>query len=215
MKQENITTSNGSSQTIEKILLAAEAEFAERGFDGAGMKAISVRADVSQALLHYHFGTKDHLYSEVIRRRSKKINDERLALLGQVDMKPSDAIDRVLEALFRPPLGPAGGEEPYARIFSRLIVGREREQTLVRECYDPTARRFIASIQNAIPGVSQGTAAICYTLALGALIAVISRDGRMERLMGMPSLLETEDTLRNLVTFAKGGIQALARQMST
>ena len=211
MEVRKAVASEGVAQTIDRILLAAEAEFAERGFDGAGMKAISVRADVSQALLHYHFGTKDHLYAEVIRRRSKMINDERLALLDQVDIGAPDAIDRVLEALFRPPLGPMGGEKPYARIFSGLVVGRERDQALVRECYDPTARRFIAALQAAIPGIGQGTAAVCYTLALGTLIAVIGRDGRLERLMGAPSLTETEDMLRDLVRFAKGGINALAQ----
>ena len=65
--------------TVERITIAAELEFADRGFDGAGMKAISRRAEVSQALLHYHFGSKDQLYTEVVKRRSKVINDERIA----------------------------------------------------------------------------------------------------------------------------------------
>ena len=69
------------TETSDRIVLAAEIEFAERGFDGAGMKAISQRADVSQALLHYHFGSKDQLYSEVVARRSRMINAERLALM--------------------------------------------------------------------------------------------------------------------------------------
>lgn len=196
-------------QTFDKILLAAEAEFAERGFDGAGMKAISKRAGVSQALLHYHFGIKDRLYAEVIRQRSKKINDERNALLDQLDVNASDAIDKVFEALFRPPLGPAGGEKPYARIFSGLVVGREREQALVKECYDPTAQRFIAIIQEAVPGAGPGKAALCYSLALGALIGVIGRDGRLERLMGQSDVLEMEEILQSLIQFAKGGVLAL------
>ena len=85
---------------------------------------------------------------------------------------------------------------------------------MVRECYDPTARRFIAAIQTVIPGIGQGTAAVGYTLALGALTAVIGRDGRLERLMGAPSLTETEDMLHDPVRFAKGGISALAQSTS-
>ena len=117
----------------EAILDAAEATFSEAGFGGAGMKAISKRADVSQALLHYHFGNKDHLYSEVVRRRSKMINDERQALLDAVDLDGADAIPGILDALFRPPLGPAGGDQSYTRIFGGLIVGRERDKALVRK----------------------------------------------------------------------------------
>ncbi|MEP3280490.1 MAG: TetR/AcrR family transcriptional regulator [Stappiaceae bacterium] len=200
------------SQTIEDILLAAEAEFAERGFEGAGMKAISVKAAVSQALLHYHFGTKERLYAEVIAQRSKKINDERNALLDQIDLTAADALDRIFEALFRPPLGPAGGERPYARIFSGLVVGRERNQALVKEHYDPTAKRFVAVLRRVIPAGDQGTAALCYSLALGSLIAMIGRDGRVERLMGRDAPLKTEEILRLLIAHAKGGALALISQ---
>lgn len=210
MTKTDSKTKTPPKQAVEKILLAAEVVFAEHGFDGAGMKALAARAEVSQALLHYHFGTKDRLYAEVIAQRSKKINDERNALLDQIEMSAPDAIDRILIALFRPPLGPAGGEKPYARIFSGLVVGREREQALVKEYYDPTARRFVATIEQAVPGSSAASAALCYSLALGALIGVIGRDGRVERLMGRSDLLETEELLQNLVRFAKGGILALS-----
>ena len=200
------------SKAIETILLAAEVEFAERGFDGAGMKAISKRAGLSQALLHYHFGTKDGLYEEVIGQRSTKINDERMQLLTKVDMSSPEAVDGILEALFRPPLGPSGGAKPYARIFSGLIVGRERDQALVKEYYDPTATKFIAALQTALPGTDRPTAAMCYTLSLGALIAVIGRDGRVERLMGRSAKQDIDDYLKSIVAFAKGGVLALAVQ---
>ncbi|WP_417240975.1 TetR/AcrR family transcriptional regulator [Celeribacter halophilus] len=199
----------GPSKAIETILLAAEVEFAEHGFDGAGMKAISKRAGLSQALLHYHFGTKDRLYEEVIGQRSKKINDERMRLLTKVDMRSHEALDGILEALFLPPLGPSGGAKPYARIFSGLIVGREREQALVKEYYDPTAINFIAALQTALPGLDRPTAAMCYTLALGTLIAVIGRDGRVERLMGRSAKQDIDDYLKSIVAFAKGGVLAL------
>ena len=198
---------------VDNILLAAEILFAERGFDGTGMKAIALQAQVSQALLHYHFGTKEQLYADVIRNRSNKINDERHALLDLVDTKAPDAVRQILEALFRPPLGPSGGAQAYAKIFSGLVVGRERDQQLVRKYYDPTAQRFIEMLQQAIPGADQATAAMSYTLALGSLIAVINRNGRVERLMGNDDTppLDTEAIIVQLVDFTEGGINALAQ----
>jgi len=198
-----------TSSTMDRIVMAAEVEFAERGFEGAGMKAISTRADVSQALLHYHFGSKDHLYSEVVRRRSHLINEERRALLDAVDLTGQAAVEGILEALFRPPLGPAGGDQSYTRIFGGLVVGRERDRALVKKYYDPTAQRFIAALQEALGGISTRTAAQCYTLSLGTLVVVISRDGRLERLMGADDAQHIEDVLSGLITFAKGGITAL------
>jgi AcrR family transcriptional regulator len=194
--------------TAQRIVLAAEREFAERGFDGAGMKAISQRAEVSQALLHYHFGNKDHLYSEVIRRRSKLINEERETLLGAVDLGGPGAVAGILDALFRPPLGPAGGDQAYTRIFGGLVVGRERERALVKEYYDPTAKKFIAALQEAL-GTEREVAALCYTLSLGALVVVIARDGRVERLMGREAVQGMEEMLAHLITYASGGIAAL------
>lgn len=206
------TRGQSKVETSDRIVRAAEVEFAERGFEGAGMKAISQRADVSQALLHYHFGNKDHLYSEVVRRRSKLINTERQALLEQVDLTASNAVERILDALFRPPLGPAGGDQSYTRIFGGLIVGRERDRALVKEFYDPTAQEFIRALQGALPDISQKTAAHAYTLALGTLVVMISRDGRVERLMGQRKTRDTEEILQGLITFAKAGIMALATQ---
>jgi len=49
------------------IFAAAAEEFAERGFDGAGVDRIAARAKVNKAMLYYHFGSKRHLYLEILR----------------------------------------------------------------------------------------------------------------------------------------------------
>ena len=179
------------------------------------MKSIAARAQVSQALLHYHYGTKEKLYAEVIRNRSREINDSRRALLDRVDLAAPDAVARILDALFRPTLGPEGGGKAYARIFAGLIVGRARDQELVRECYDPTAQVFLDAMVRA--GLARAQAGMVYQFALGVLASVISRDGRMERLMGTGSQhggaakMETEVLIAALVDFVIGGTQALKK----
>jgi AcrR family transcriptional regulator len=49
------------------IFAAAAEEFAERGFDGAGVDRIAAHAKVNKAMLYYHFGSKRHLYLEILR----------------------------------------------------------------------------------------------------------------------------------------------------
>lgn len=49
-----------------RILAAALAEFAERGFAGARVEAIARRAQANKALLYYHVGDKRALYEAVI-----------------------------------------------------------------------------------------------------------------------------------------------------
>lgn len=197
---------------LRSILAAAEVEFSEAGFEGAAMKAIATRAGVSQALLHYHYGNKERLYAEVIRHRSHEINECRRLLLDKVDLSAPDALARVLDALFRPTLGPEGGGKAYARIFAGLIVGRERDQVLVQECYDPTAQLFLHAMERADKGMDRACAGMVYQFALGVLASVISRDGRMERLMGGAPQTPTDDLIRALVTFVIGGAGGLLDQ---
>jgi TetR/AcrR family transcriptional regulator len=51
-----------------KILAAAEAVFAKRGFAGASTAEIARRAGVPKPNLHYYFGTKQALYGAVLDR---------------------------------------------------------------------------------------------------------------------------------------------------
>ncbi|MEV4540970.1 TetR family transcriptional regulator [Micromonospora echinaurantiaca] len=52
----------GKPDTREAILDAARAAFAERGFDGASIRAIAATAGVDPALVHHYFGSKDQLF---------------------------------------------------------------------------------------------------------------------------------------------------------
>ncbi|MFK7837519.1 MAG: TetR/AcrR family transcriptional regulator [Sulfitobacter sp.] len=207
------TRTDAKAEVLHKIIQAAELEFAERGFDGVGMKALATRADVSQSLLHYHFGSKDKLYAAVIQSRSAMINKERLSHLGAADLSSPDALAQVFRALFQPALGPSGGGRAYARIFAGLIAGNTRDQTLVRENYDVTAKEFIAALQDCLPGVSALQAARIYHCALGVLVTGLARDGRVQRLVGLAEQeVENEELIKTLICFAIGGAKAIQEE---
>jgi len=52
----------GSEDTRAAVLEAARERFAERGFEGASVRAIAARAGVDAALVHHYFGTKQQLF---------------------------------------------------------------------------------------------------------------------------------------------------------
>jgi AcrR family transcriptional regulator len=52
----------GNQDTREAILAAARQAFAERGYDGASIRAIASGAGVDPALIHHYFGSKDKLF---------------------------------------------------------------------------------------------------------------------------------------------------------
>lgn len=201
--------SEAKASALTKIISAAEAEFAERGFDGVGMKALAARAGVSQSLLHYHFGSKDKLYAAVIESRSALINGERRALLDAADPTAPDGLKQIFHALFQPAMGPSGGGRAYARIFAGLIAGNARDKMLVRENYDDTAKAFIAALQQALPGIGAYGAAQTYLSALGVLAMGLARDGRAARLAEEDGPTGPDDLIETLIRFAIGGAKAI------
>lgn len=50
-----------------EIFRAAAREFAERGYEAAGVDRIAAKARVNKAMLYYHYGSKQALYVEVLR----------------------------------------------------------------------------------------------------------------------------------------------------
>ncbi len=50
-----------------RLLLAAEEVFADRGYDGATVRAIVEHAGMNVAAINYHFGDKERLYVEVVK----------------------------------------------------------------------------------------------------------------------------------------------------
>jgi len=55
-------------KTAEKILKAARAVFAEKGYNGTHVDEIAERAGVNKATLYYQIGDKDTLYANVIHQ---------------------------------------------------------------------------------------------------------------------------------------------------
>ncbi len=100
----------------DAILAAAEAIFAERGFDGATTAAIAAMAGLPKANVHYYFSTKERLYREVIRRILDAWLDAARAF---------DEVDSAREALARYIVAKMdlARERPFgSRVFAKEIM---------------------------------------------------------------------------------------------
>ena len=82
----------------DRILAAAEVEFAARGFAGARVDRIARRARVNKAMIYYHFRSKQELYRALLRRMFQTIGD-RLREVAASDDSPAAKIDRVVATL--------------------------------------------------------------------------------------------------------------------
>ncbi|MEP7181095.1 MAG: TetR/AcrR family transcriptional regulator [Betaproteobacteria bacterium] len=79
-----------------RILAAAIAEFALRGYKGASMDAVAARTNTTRALINYYFGSKEKLYLAVLERVYAEIREAENRL--HLDhMPPVEAMRRIVE----------------------------------------------------------------------------------------------------------------------
>ena len=62
-----------ASETETRLLDAAEAVFAARGFHATSTAAIARRAGVNKALIHYYFRSKEGLYRAILQRIAQQL----------------------------------------------------------------------------------------------------------------------------------------------
>ena len=87
------------SPTAASLLGAAREIFAERGYDGASIRAITRRADVNLGAVTYHFGSKEALYHAVIASKLAPLR-ERVDAAADAPGAALDRIAAVVGALF-------------------------------------------------------------------------------------------------------------------
>src|ERR1700724_3158091 len=65
--------------TVQRILRAAEDNFAERGLAGARIGAIARSARVNKALLYYYFSSKEELHRFTLTALFRQLPEQRRA----------------------------------------------------------------------------------------------------------------------------------------
>jgi len=64
-----------AERTRETILNAAEAVFAQHGFDGTSVDAIAAEAGYNKSLIFQYFGNKLGLYTQVLKRADREMSE--------------------------------------------------------------------------------------------------------------------------------------------
>ncbi len=205
-----------AASRYEAILDAAETVFAEAGFAGASLREIANRARVAQALIHYHFDTKEKLFEAMAARRANAINGSRGVLLDELLASGNPTLEAIVEALFRPTIEAGVSMAGTGGGFSRILVSianshDERDQRLAERYYDPIARRFIDALTACLPGFDRRSAVWAYMFSIGVGMTMMARTGRSMRLSGgLCDDTDVEVMLNEITAYVCGGIRAMA-----
>ena len=84
----------------QQILEAAEREFLEKGYDGARTTSIAKAADVTHAMLHYYFRTKEQLFEHIIDKKMSEIVPLMTHLFGNSGLPLVERIEEAVSVHF-------------------------------------------------------------------------------------------------------------------
>jgi AcrR family transcriptional regulator len=193
--------------TREKILVVAEQLFAEQGFSSTSLRQITAKAEVNLAAIHYHFGSKEILLDELIRRKVDPVNAERLSRLAHLEARAVSkppTVDEILDAFLAPAAAAAETHPEFARVMGR-IHAEGLMPAIVQKHFLPTAQTFLTSLRGLLPKLSDDEFAWRVHFMMGAMAHTMcgtpTLPGKAENFHGR---------MRKLVTFVSAGLRAPA-----
>ncbi|PZS14536.1 MAG: TetR family transcriptional regulator [Pseudonocardiales bacterium] len=144
--------------TRAALLDAARAEFTERGFDGATVRAIAQRAGVDAAMVNHWFGGKDGLF---VAAMEIPVNPEEI-VHRILDGDPQQAAERLLRT-FLSVWDTNGGGALTA--LARSVASHEQAAQMMREFLSGMV--FGPVVSAVAPDQLELRAALCGTQVLG------------------------------------------------
>jgi AcrR family transcriptional regulator len=149
-----------TADTRTQILDAAEQLFAERGFSGTSVRAITDLAGANLAAVGYHFGSKAELLAAVARRVVEPIVAAQSAALDLLLARTTDpTVTELVEAFTLPlldqmPAGDAGGARTSRLIVTIIVDPAEEMRNWTSSAEDSVRDRYLAAFGRALPGLS-------------------------------------------------------------
>ena len=130
-----------SKVTRNRIIKAAAPIFAEHGYEGASIRRIVAKADVNQAAINYHFGSKEGLYRAVLQMALEALQRADGPASSDAGAGRDDALRDFVRRQLQPMLG-RDELSRYLRIFNWETV---RPTPVFRKFMAEEARPYLAS----------------------------------------------------------------------
>ena len=224
----NTGKSTIKGEARQAILAAAEVLFAEHGVEAVSLRRINAEAGVSPGVLHYHFGSREILVSELIQRHMAQLMAERERLLQPLSQEMAQELEQerlqemsqeatptvaaIVSTLVLPLArfalqgGTAGAT--YVRLLARLHADRSPMLEEVSQRYQHINELYPALLQRALPGQTPTALALRLAMANHAMMQMLaeltapSRDG----LVNANEELDSEQIIAMLIDFISCGM---------
>jgi AcrR family transcriptional regulator len=200
----------------QRLIRASEQLFADHGWNAVSIRTIVAAAGVNLAALHYHFGSKEQLLSEIFAARAKPIAEERMRLLNEVLRSPEKPplLERILEAFLRPALTIGSdqrfGGRAFVKLRARLATEPEAvSRKILASAFDESSGEFLTALGHALPEIPQADLQWRFHFMLGAMFYTMADAGRIQSLTnGRCDPGNVEDALKHIIPFLAAGFRS-------
>lgn len=201
--------------TKTRILDAAERIFSQDGFDAASLRTITAAAQVNLAAVNYHFQTKEALFTAVIERRVRPVNQRRFEMLEAIPGRPTP--EKILEAFVRPPLDFGTRELAVFRpLLARLHgVPRELHTKIIEDIFANVFHRFTDALQVALPDIPRQEIEWRLFFIVGSMTQAMAWGPILSKFVdgGSSSSDELEALAARLINFGAAGLKANTKRV--
>jgi AcrR family transcriptional regulator len=200
-------------RTQDKILAAAEALFAEAGYEGASIRQIALKAGVPVALVSYHFGGKLGLYRRVFESHAPTLVAERRAglALAALEPDPDRRLAAIVKAVLVPMLGlrSTEGRQSLGRLLAHEVSDPcSIERGIIGDLLDPIAAAVIDLLAATLPGRSAAEIHWAYQMMIGTMTFIMADAGRIRTISGGACDPEDVDaTIRHIIPLILDGFR--------
>ncbi|CAB3947455.1 hypothetical protein LMG6001_01543 [Achromobacter insolitus] len=180
------------------------------------MRDVAVAMGCGIALVTYHFGTKDVLFSTVIKRRAAYMAHERILALDQARAKARGKpvpVEDIVTGYVWPFVerSAAGGRgwKNYSLFIARHANSPEFAK-VIDQHYDPVARQYLNELERTFPSMPQVDLYYAFSLMVGAMVSIVAEPGRVENLSsGLIKASDVEAAFQRMLPFFSAGFRAL------
>lgn len=154
MQAENLTEED-VPDARERLLQAAEEVFADYGYEGASVRMICGRAGVNVAGVNYHFGDKERLYIEAVKRaHTCSARDMPVHELNPPGTPPAEKLERFIRGMVASMHAPARPSAMKLMMREMAHPGKAAG-TVVDEFIRPLAFHLRGVLRELLPHHSQ------------------------------------------------------------
>ena len=202
-------------KTKNRIVAEAEKLFSQKGYASTSIREIISAAKVNLSAIHYHFGSKESLFLEIVRLRLEGVNQRRAELLNDIleESKNGKPSARNIVTAFLSPITEMHRTQSGSKQFS-MMLGRafsenpELKHKIFNNFFREISSRFIRAFRIALPLLSEEEIYWRFHFMISTMVGTLMAQDRLAFLSnGLCKSNDIHEMIDRLIDFVVAGIE--------